>query len=127
MPRQESHPRAKSGSSAASTPTGAAARASGNSPPPPAIREQDATLLVTVRVTPRASRNDVRLEPEALRVWLTAPPVEGAANEALVALLAERLRLPRGAVSLARGATSRVKQVAITGLTAAELLRRLGR
>jgi uncharacterized protein len=86
--------------------------------------ERGRTLL-PVRVIPRASREALVWEDDALRVRLTAPPVEGAANEALIALLAERLGLPRHAITLARGAASRHKLVAVEGLDADELRRRL--
>jgi uncharacterized protein YggU (UPF0235/DUF167 family) len=61
-----------------------------------------------------------------LRVRVTAPPVDGAANEALLALLAARLRLPRRALALERGAAARRKVVAIAGLDAETFWRRLG-
>jgi uncharacterized protein YggU (UPF0235/DUF167 family) len=51
---------------------------------------------------PRARRNALKFEGETLRAWLTAPPVDGAANAALVALLAERLGIPKRAVTLLR-------------------------
>jgi uncharacterized protein (TIGR00251 family) len=62
---------------------------------------------------------------EALKVKVHAPPVEGRANEALCDFLAEHLGVPRSAVDVLRGDTSRQKTVRITGLTAAELLARL--
>jgi uncharacterized protein (TIGR00251 family) len=92
---------------------------------PSFVRQQGASLLVPARVLPRSSRNEVKLEPDGLRVALTAPPVEGAANEALVALLAEKLRLPKRQVQVARGATGRQKVLAIQGLTLEEFWRRL--
>lgn len=52
-----------------------------------------------------------------LKVRLTAPPVDGAANEALIALLAERLGLPKRSISIVRGATGRQKTVEISGMT----------
>jgi uncharacterized protein (TIGR00251 family) len=58
-------------------------------------------------------------------VRLTAPPVEGAANAALVALLAEHLRLPKSAVTISAGATSRHKTVRIAGLAPEEVRERL--
>ncbi len=76
----------------------------------------DGTLLVAVRVIPRASRDELIVEGDGLRARLTAPPVEGAANDALVALLADRLRVPRRSIALVRGASSRHKLLAITGL-----------
>lgn len=88
-------------------------------------RNEHGTLTLTVRVTPRASRDALTLENGLLRARLTAPPVEGAANEALVTLLAERLHLPKRAVTIVRGAASRDKQIVITGITADELRARL--
>ena len=83
------------------------------------------TLTLSVRVTPRASRDALTLEDGVLRARLTAPPVEGAANEALVTLLAERLGLPKRAITIVRGAASRDKQIAISGITSDELRARL--
>lgn len=89
------------------------------------IREDESRLTVPVRVTPRARRNALTLEGDTLRAWLTAPPVEGAANTALLALLAERLGLPKRAVTLLRGESSREKLVAIEGISAEEFRKRL--
>ena len=91
-----------------------------------AIREQGDRLLVTCHVTPRARRERVACEQGKLRVWLQAPPVEGAANEALLALLARMLHLPQRDVTLERGRTIRQKTIAIEGLSAEEFWRRLG-
>ena len=89
------------------------------------IREDESRLIVPVRVTPRARRNALSLEGETLRAWLTAPPAEGAANAALLALLAERLGLPKRAVTLLRGESSREKLVTIEGISAEVLRQRL--
>lgn len=76
-------------------------------------------MRITVRVIPRSSKNIVEWErlSRTLKVRLTAPPVNGAANEALIALLAEHFDVPRRAISIVRGATSRQKTLEITGLT----------
>jgi uncharacterized protein (TIGR00251 family) len=92
----------------------------------PAVHSDGGRLLVPLRVAPRASHESLALEAGELRVRLTAPPVEGAANEALLALLADRLRLPRRAVAIVRGVASRRKVVSVTGLDAGEFWRRLG-
>jgi hypothetical protein len=62
---------------------------------------------------------------DAVKIRLAAPPVDGAANEELVRFLAERLGLPRSAVTIATGARGRRKIVRIAGLTAAEARQRL--
>jgi uncharacterized protein YggU (UPF0235/DUF167 family) len=75
---------------------------------------------------PRASQNALDLAGDILRARLTAPPVDGAANEALRTLLAKRLRLARRAIMLVQGATSRQKLLAIDGLDAETFWDRLG-
>ena len=87
--------------------------------------DEDTLLIVAVRVTPRARRNALTLEDGALRAWLTAPPVDGAANAALVALLAERLGIPKRAVTLLRGETAREKLISIEGVSGETLRQRL--
>lgn len=91
----------------------------------PFLKQQGETLLMPVRVFPRSNRNELALAADGLRVRLTAPPVAGAANEALIALLAECLGLPKRAVRVARGATGRQKMLEITGLSAEECWNRL--
>jgi uncharacterized protein YggU (UPF0235/DUF167 family) len=93
--------------------------------PHPPLRVEGGRLLVPIRVTPRAARAALALEHGELRARLSAPPVEGAANAALLALLAERLGLPRRAITLLRGTTARHKLVAITGLDATTFWRRV--
>lgn len=82
-------------------------------------------MRIDVRVIARSSRNEIVLEGELLKVRLTAAPVDGAANEALIKLLAVRLNLPRGALRVVRGATARQKVVEIEGITMAEVMSRL--
>ncbi len=80
-----------------------------------------------VKVAPRASRDEVvGVEAGELKVRLAAPPVEGAANAALVSLLAHRLGLAKSQVTLLRGETSRHKIVAVVGRGAAEIAALLG-
>lgn len=75
-------------------------------------------IEIAVRVTPRASRDALRAgTPEHFAARLTAPPVEGAANEALVALVAKRFDVSRRAVTLISGDTARLKRLRIEGET----------
>jgi len=77
---------------------------------------------LSVRVYPGARKNSVTgVHADALKIALTAPPVDGRANEALIAFLADALHLPRARVALVAGATSRAKMVRITGKSAAEV------
>ncbi len=88
---------------------------------------------LTIRLSPRASRDEIAgFEPAAggegdvLRVRVTAPPVEGRANAALTRLLARRLGVARGRVTVVVGRGSRRKVVAVEGLSLAEVRARLG-
>src|SRR5258707_8646945 len=77
---------------------------------------------LSVGVQPGAGKKGVTgAHADAVKIALRAPPVDGKANEALIAFLAEALHLPRARVSLAAGATSRSKMIRITGKSAAEV------
>lgn len=80
------------------------------------VTERDGGIVFDVQVVPRASRD--RLGPvhgDRLKIQLTAPPVDGAANDALVALVAKALGRPRGDVAIVRGHTGRKKTVRVAG------------
>jgi uncharacterized protein (TIGR00251 family) len=77
--------------------------------------EKDGCLTFQVYVVPRASRSEIAGEHNgALRVRLAAPPVDGAANRELVAVLAKGLHVSRSAVVIAAGHTSKIKRVTIS-------------
>ncbi|MBV9229660.1 MAG: DUF167 domain-containing protein [Chloroflexi bacterium] len=82
-------------------------------------------MRITVRVIPRSGRNMLEWEQGRIKARLTAPPVDGAANEALIALLAERLGVPRRTITIVRGATSRHKTVEIADVTQEDVERKL--
>jgi uncharacterized protein (TIGR00251 family) len=83
-------------------------------------------LILSVRVIPRASKSAITgRRGDAVVVRLAAPPVEGAANDALVVLLARALSVPRRQVSIVSGEKSRDKRVAIEGLTDGDVAARL--
>jgi uncharacterized protein (TIGR00251 family) len=89
--------------------------------------ERDGVLLFTVRVVPRAARSVVVGEHDgSLRVRVAAPPVDGAANEELVRVLAHALALPARNVEITSGHASKVKQVRARG-AARERLESLAR
>jgi uncharacterized protein len=89
---------------------------------PPAWRASGDGVRVDVRVMPRAPRDRIEaVRNGRLVVRVTAPPVDGAANDAVVALFAATLRVPRARIQVVAGATTRNKVVAIAGLDVATL------
>jgi len=90
------------------------------------LRAQADGVLLSIKLQPRASANEIG-EPigNELRVKVTAPPVDAAANDALVRLLAQMLNCPRNRVDLVRGHTTRHKTVKVYGLSAQEVAGKL--
>lgn len=83
-------------------------------------------VTIKIYVSPRASSNKVvGAHNGAIKVSLTAPPVEGAANKALIEFLAKTLSVPKGSVQLMSGETSRNKVVRVSGITAEAALQKL--
>jgi uncharacterized protein len=72
-------------------------------------------IEIAVRVTPRSSRTELTAGPGYVAARLNAPPVEGAANAALIALVAERFGVPKRSVTLIAGDKARLKRLAIAG------------
>jgi hypothetical protein len=91
-----------------------------------AVRDTPAGVTFAVRVQPRARKNAITgIFGQALKLALTAPPVEGKANQACVEFFAEFLNVPRASVTIVGGQTSRNKVIRIAGRTAAEVEARL--
>ena len=88
----------------------------------PKITETDGAIVFDVQVVPRASRNKLGIVGDRLKVQLTAPPVDGAANEALRAFFAKELGVPKGQVEIVRGETGRKKTLRVAGVAKARLL-----
>lgn len=82
-------------------------------------------IEIAVQVHPRSHHAKLGFVGDELHVWVTAPPVAGAANDAVIALLATTLGIPRRQVQLVRGTTARHKRVAITGIPSATLYAKL--
>ena len=90
------------------------------------IHEAVSGVTFSVKVHPRAKKNGITGQVgDALKVALTAPPVDGKANKACIEFLAELLKVPRSSVSIVAGLTTRNKVVRVAGLTADEVGRRL--
>jgi len=92
------------------------------------MNESAAGVSFVVRVQPRGKKNAIVGElGDALKIALTAPPVEGRANEACIEFLANLLEVARSSVSIASGESSRRKVIRVAGLSAREVRKRLGR
>ena len=97
----------------------------------------DRLLMVTIHDTPSGATFAVKVHPrarqnaitgqlgDALKLSLTAPPIEGRANEACVEFLAKLLKLPRSSVTIASGHSSRRKVIRVVGLSTEEIRRRI--
>lgn len=82
-------------------------------------------VLLSIKAKPRAKRSRVVAVADEVEIALAAPPVDGAANEELLRVLGEVLGLPRRALVLVRGESSRHKQVSVEGLSALAVAERL--
>jgi hypothetical protein len=90
------------------------------------LQERPGAVTIAVKVQPRAGRNAVgKAEGHELQVRVAAPPVDDAANEALLRFLARSLDCPRAALRLLRGQHSRHKLVEVRGLTGPAVRARL--
>jgi uncharacterized protein (TIGR00251 family) len=94
----------------------------------PVIRSTAGGIVIDVRVIPRAARSAIAgVRGDALLVRLNAPPVDGAANVELIALLAATFHVPQRAIAIVAGETSRRKRVRIAGIDARAAELALGR
>jgi hypothetical protein len=90
------------------------------------FRSSTQGVTFTVKVTPRAARTQIEgWRENLLKVRLHAPPVDGKANTALIALLAETLKIPKGNIEIIGGETSRQKVICVKGLSTQDIQHRL--
>ena len=94
-------------------------------PDPPLVKQEGPDVLLNVYVQPRASRNQVVFSSDRITLRLTAPPVEGAANAACRAVLADRLDVAKSRLTILRGETARTKLIRIRDANATDVLARL--
>ncbi len=91
------------------------------------IKEEQDRVFFKVRVQPRASKNQIAgLYEDAIKLRITAPPVDGEANEACRVYLAELLKVPRSRVEIVSGHTGRNKTIKVVGVSAERLLKVFG-
>ena len=95
-------------------------------PPATFLRETSGGTLLLVKLQPRASKNEICAPlGDELKIKVTAPPVDAAANESLVKFLAEKLDCSRGRVELIRGHTSRHKTIKLHGFKPEDILQKI--
>jgi len=86
------------------------------------VRERPGGIVFAVRVQPKSSRDELTgIRDGILWMRVTAPPVAGKANAAVVTLLADRLNIPRASLALTGGARSHTKTIQVSGVSAADL------
>jgi uncharacterized protein (TIGR00251 family) len=91
------------------------------------LRQDGGDIVLSLHVQPGAKRTEpAGLHGDALKIRLAAPPVDGKANEALIAFLAKTLGVPKSKVELVSGQTSRAKRIRIADVSAAEAAAKLG-
>lgn len=80
-------------------------------------KQTSGSVTIAVRIQPRASKNAImRMEDGSLKIRLTAPPVDGAANEALIAYISKALGVSKSSVEIVSGHTTREKRIRISGI-----------
>jgi uncharacterized protein len=90
------------------------------------LMESPAGISFAVKVHPRAKQNAITGEVgDALKLALTAPPVDGKANDACVEFFAKLLKVPRSSITMASGQSSRTKLIRIAGVSAQQIRDRL--
>jgi hypothetical protein len=90
------------------------------------IKDTAAGAMFAIKLHPRAKRNAITgTLGDALKLSLTAPPVEGKANDACIEFFADLWKLPRSSITIAAGQSSRNKVIRVAGLSAAEVANRL--
>jgi uncharacterized protein (TIGR00251 family) len=95
---------------------------------PPFLKTTQTGLYIFIKLQPRASKNEIGgVMGNELKISVTAPPVDSAANQALIDFLADKLDCSRSAVQIVKGQTSRHKTIFVSGKTAEEVAKILSR
>jgi uncharacterized protein (TIGR00251 family) len=86
------------------------------------VSSQNTKSIITIKLLPRSSKNQiVGKEGDTVKVRVTPPPVDGKANEALIGLLAKRLRVSKSNIKIVSGRRSKLKSVQVVGLSQEEI------
>src|SRR5580693_8985366 len=91
------------------------------------IRDNDAGVTFAIKIHPRAKKNAITGQiGDALKLSLTAPPIEGRANDACIEFFAKLLKVPRSSVTIASGQSSRNKVIRVAGISVEEVRKTIG-
>jgi uncharacterized protein len=87
----------------------------------------DSKAILDITVAPKSSRNKIAIDAGThIKIYLTDPPVDGKANAGLISLLSKTLKVSKSSIQILHGETSKKKRIAISGLTADEVIKILG-
>ena len=75
------------------------------------IKQTPEGILVNIKIVPNSSKNDIVVEKEFVKVKITAQPIEGKANKALVEFLSKKLKIPKTSIEIVKGETSKEKTI----------------
>ncbi|MCU0821855.1 MAG: DUF167 domain-containing protein [Spirochaetes bacterium] len=78
--------------------------------------------LLEITVSPRSSKSIIKIDRDAVKVYLNSPPVDGKANEECVKLFSKQLKVPKSAISIIRGEKGKRKVLEIQGMTLEEIM-----
>ena len=73
------------------------------------LKQTDGGILVNIKIVPNSSKNDIILEDEFVKVKITAQPIEGKANKALIEFLSKKFKIPKTSIEIVKGETSKEK------------------
>ena len=90
------------------------------------MKKESVHAEIEVRVIPRSSKSQILMRGDLLTVKVSAPPVEGSANKALIALLAQKLKVPKSRIEVVSGERSRQKRLRVLGLSLQQVEALLG-
>lgn len=82
------------------------------------LKETKAGQVLTLRISPNASKNEIIKTPEGIKIKITAQPIDGKANKALVEFLSKQFKVPKSYFEIIRGETSKDKSILINNIDA---------
>ncbi|HOD14954.1 MAG TPA: DUF167 domain-containing protein [Spirochaetota bacterium] len=86
----------------------------------------DVQAILDITVAPKSSRNKISIDSSnSIKIYLTAPPVDGKANAELISLLSKTLKVPKSSITIIHGETGKKKRVSIIGLPSHRVINKL--